>query len=347
MELEKKLREKISEISPENQTIANQIEASFRAHCPEAENLGDLVSHLAAYGAMRGTANIEHPKKAEMLMVGDHGIAKYGVSAFPPSVTLHMTFSYLKEYAGANVFARHANMDVIVTDVGINYDMSAYQGLNHCKVAWGTEDFTKGPAMTREQAVRSILVGLELAEKMADQGYGLFALSEMGIANTTSSAAIAAAFCGLTPEEATGRGSGIGDNRLLVKRQVVAEGLEINKPDPTDSLDVLRKVGGYEIGALVGVILGGAIRNIPTIVDGYIATASALIAYHLAPVCRDYMIGSHLSAEPAHKAMLGKLSLRPLVDMGMRLGEGTGASLAAHIMDDVIAIYRDSIGLES
>lgn len=343
---EKQLVELLARMQPVDDKIREKIENNFRKYCPEAGELGGLVKLVANYGAMSGTSHPEVVKKAMMLMVGDHGVAKYNVSAYPQEVTLQMTRGYLRGVAPANVMARHGNMDVVVTDVGMNFDMSGYDGLYHRKIAWGTEVFTQGPAMTREQAVESILVGMELTEEKIREGYGLFVLAEMGIGNTTSSAAIASVICHLTPEEATGRGTGIGDDRLQIKKNIVAKALEVNSIDPNDALDVLSKVGGYEIGALAGVILGGALNKAPVLVDGYIATAAALIAYELAPTCRQYMIGSHLSAEPAHVKMLEKLNLPPLIDMGMRMGEGTGAALAAHILDGALAVYDASVPKE-
>jgi len=347
MVAERLVLEKIRKIQPVDSRIKEKIEKEFREKCPEAKDLGGLVDLVANYGAMRGTEHPNPVKKAMMLMVGDHGVAKYNVSAFPQEVTLQMTKGYLKGIAPANVMARHGGMDVVITDVGMNFDMSGYTGMNYCKIAWGTEAFSEGPAMTREQAAEAIAVGIRLTEEKVDEGYGLFVLAEMGIGNTTSSAAIAAVMCSLTPVEATGRGTGVGDDRLAIKRNIVAKALEVNEIDSTDALDVLSKVGGFEIGALAGVVLGAALRKAPVLVDGYIATAAALIAHQLAPLCREYMIGSHLSAEPAHIKMLEKLSLPPILNMGMRMGEGTGAALVAHILDGALEVYQASFAEES
>ncbi len=346
MSKEQELLEKIKAIKPVDQEIEKKIRENFYNSCPEAKELGGLVNLVAKYGAMRGTEIPEISKKAMMLMVGDHGVAKYNVSAYPQEVTYQMTRGYLKGIAPANAMARHAKMDVVITDVGMNFDMSAFEGMNHRKIDWGTKSFTQGPAMTREQAVESILIGMELTEEKVGEGYGLFVLAEMGIGNTTASAAIAAAFCGLTAEEATGRGTGVGDDRLQIKKNIVAKGLEVNRPNPADPLDVLSKVGGYEIGALAGVVLGAARKQVTVLVDGYIATAAALIASHLEPTCRDYMIGSHLSAEPAHAKMLEKLNLPPVINMGMRMGEGTGAALVAHILDGILKVYQANLAEE-
>lgn len=342
MKKENQLLEKVANIQPVDAEIKKEIERLFMEMCPEAKELGGLVGLVANYGAMSGTTKPKVAKKAMMLMVGDHGVAEYNVSAYPQEVTFQMTLNYLNGNAPANVMARHGKMDVVVADVGMNFDMLDYSGMHHCKIARGTAPFHLGPAMSREDAIESILTGIRLTEEKVDEGYGLFVLSEMGIGNTTSSAAIAASICNLNAEQATGRGAGIGDDRLKIKKDIVARGLEINEINADDALDVLAKVGGYEIGALAGVVLGAAMRRKPVLVDGYIATAAALIAYQYAPICRDYMIGSHLSAEPAHIKMLEKLDLPPIINMGMRMGEGTGAALVAHILDGALAVYQAS-----
>ena len=200
--------------------------------------------------------------------------------------------------------------------------------------------------MTREDAARGLEVGIETALDRAAEGYGLFALAEMGIGNTTASAAVAAVICGLTPEQAVGRGSGIGDGRLQIKIDAVRKGLAVNRPDKNDAMDVLTKLGGFDIAGLAGVMIGGASRRIPTVVDGLIAAAAALIAVGIAPACRDYLIGSHLSAEPAHGKMLETLGLTPVIDAGMRLGEGTGAAIGMTVLDAGIRLLREMATFE-
>jgi len=303
-------------------------------------SLGKLEEMVVDYAAMTGKPLPEKIKTAMVLMCGDHGIAKYGVSAYPQEVTLQMINGYMRETAGANVMARHAGTDIIVVDAGTVFDLSHLPKVRPCKVAWGTEDFTQGPAMTKEQAERAIQVGIDIANECIDKGYNLLETGEMGIGNTTSTSAIVSGYLGLDPELTVGRGSGINDERMKIKRQVVIDGLAKNKPKLGDAMDVLCKVGGYDHAGLAGVIIGGAMRRVPTMIDGVNATAAALLAYGLYPECAKYMLVSHLSSDISHKKMLEILNLKPIVDAGMRLGEGTGANLAVVILQSTIDVYN-------
>ena len=305
-----------------------------------AANLGKLEEMVAQFAGMTGGKLPEKLKSAMVLMCGDHGIAKYGVSAYPQEVTRQMINGYMRGTAGATVLARHAQADVFVCDAGTAFDLSDLPKVYQKKVAWGTNDFTQGPAMTREQAEAGLKVGMEMAELCIDQGYNLLYTGEMGIGNTTSTSAIVSAYLGVDPLLTVGRGSGINDERMKIKRQVVIDGLAKNKPVQGDAMDVLCKVGGYDHAGLAGVIIGAARRRVPVMVDGVNATAAALLAYGLYPECRDYMLCSHLSSDISHKKMLEILQLLPIVDAGMRLGEGTGASLAIVILQAALDVYN-------
>ena len=305
-----------------------------------AANLGKLEEMVAQFAGMTGGKLPEKLKSAMVLMCGDHGIAKYGVSAYPQEVTRQMINGYMRGTAGATVLARHAQADVFVCDAGTAFDLSDLPKVYQKKVAWGTNDFTQGPAMTREQAEAGIKVGMEMAELCIDQGYNLLYTGEMGIGNTTSTSAIVSAYLGIDPLLTVGRGSGINDERMKIKRQVVIDGLAKNKPVQGDAMDVLCKVGGYDHAGLAGVIIGAARRRVPVMVDGVNATAAALLAYGLYPECRNYMLCSHLSSDISHKKMLEILQLLPIVDAGMRLGEGTGASLAIVILQAALDVYN-------
>lgn len=304
-------------------------------------SLGNIEKMVAKLGSMLGNELPEELKPAMLLMCGDHGIAKYGVSAYPPEVTIQMINGYMRGTAGANVMARHANTDLFVVDIGVNADLSNLKGVRNEKVAWGTEDFTKGPAMTKEQAIKAIQAGIKVADECIDKGYNLLVTAEMGIGNTTSTAAIASAMLDLEPGLTVGRGTGINDERMKIKRRVVAEGLAVNSPITGDALDVLCKLGGYDHAGLAGMIIGGARRRVPTMIDGVNATAAALIAWGIYPGCSEYMLCSHLSEEIAHKKMLSQLNLHPIVDAGMRLGEGTGASLAIVVLQTALGLYKE------
>ncbi|WP_293838092.1 nicotinate-nucleotide--dimethylbenzimidazole phosphoribosyltransferase [uncultured Phascolarctobacterium sp.] len=305
-----------------------------------AANLGKLEEMVAQFAGMTGGKLPEKLKSAMVLMCGDHGIAKYGVSAYPQEVTRQMINGYMRGTAGATVLARHAQADVFVCDAGTAFDLSDLPKVYQKKVAWGTNDFTQGPAMTREQAEAGLKVGMEMAELCIDQGYNLLYTGEMGIGNTTSTSAIVSAYLGIDPLLTVGRGSGINDERMKIKRQVVIDGLAKNKPVQGNAMDVLCKVGGYDHAGLAGVIIGAARRRVPVMVDGVNATAAALLAYGLYPECRNYMLCSHLSSDISHKKMLEILQLLPIVDAGMRLGEGTGASLAIVILQAALDVYN-------
>lgn len=305
-----------------------------------AADLGKLEEMVVQFAGMTGGKLPEKLKSAMVLMCGDHGIAKYGVSAYPQEVTRQMINGYMRGTAGATVLARHAQADVFVCDAGTAFDLSDLPKVYQKKVAWGTNDFTQGSAMTREQAEAGLKAGMEMAELCIDQGYNLLYTGEMGIGNTTSTSAIVSAYLGVDPLLTVGRGSGINDERMKIKRQVVIDGLAKNKPVQGDAMDVLCKVGGYDHAGLAGVIIGAARRRVPVMVDGVNATAAALLAYGLYPECRDYMLCSHLSSDISHKKMLEILQLLPIVDAGMRLGEGTGASLAIVILQAALDVYN-------
>ena len=240
--------------------------------------------------------------------------------------------------------ARHAGADMVVVDVGTNFDLHSFSHVRQCKIAWGTNDFTQGPAMTYEQAVAALETGMRIADEAIDGGCNLLETGEMGIANTTSTAAIAAGFLDLPAELTTGRGSGINDARMKIKTEVVRKGLEVNKPKPGDGMDVLCKVGGYDHAGLAGMMLAGAARHVPTMIDGVNATAAALIAYGINPNCAKYLLCSHLSSDLSASKMLEVLQLKPVVHAGMRLGEGTGASLAISILRSALNTYRELTG---
>ena len=327
-------------IPPLDLERAEEVRAGWAKMDKPVGSLGKLEEMVVDYAVMTGKPLPEKIKTAMVLMCGDHGIAKYGVSAYPQEVTLQMINGYMRETAGANVMARHAGTDVFVVDAGTVFDLSHLPKVRQCKVAWGTEDFTQGPAMTKEQAEQAIQVGIDIANECIDKGYNLLETGEMGIGNTTSTSAIVSGYLGLDPELTVGRGSGINDERMKIKRQVVIDGLAKNKPKLGDAMDVLCKVGGYDHAGLAGVIIGGAMRRVPTMIDGVNATAAALLAYGLYPECAKYMLVSHLSSDISHKKMLEILNLKPIVDAGMRLGEGTGANLAVVVLQSAIDVYN-------
>jgi nicotinate-nucleotide--dimethylbenzimidazole phosphoribosyltransferase len=282
-----------------------------------------------------------------ILTAADHGVAHLGVSAYPRETTIQMTRNYvISKGAVANALSRHCGADLVVVDMGVAGDLSDVEGILQRKIAYGTRNFTKEPAMTREQAVQALETGIAIACEQVSKGYKVFTVGEMGIGNTTASAAILAAFTGMMAEDVTGRGTGISDSRLAVKIEAVRKALEINKPDPRDGIDVLAKVGGFELGGLAGVMLGAAASNSLVVIDGFNAGAAAMVAHALHPECKQYLMGSHLSAERAHQKMTGILGLEPYVDMGLRLGEATGASLVVNFLDAAIKILHEMATFE-
>ncbi|MBP7527908.1 MAG: nicotinate-nucleotide--dimethylbenzimidazole phosphoribosyltransferase [Syntrophorhabdaceae bacterium] len=280
-------------------------------------------------------------KKAIFTFAGDHGVVEEGVSLFPKEVTVQMVRNFLDGGAGINVLARHAGAEVVVVDIGVDHDFDDVPGLIRRKVVRGTRNMRKEAAMSRQEASRTIRTGIELARQYADEGYRLFGTGDMGIGNTTPSSAIASVMTGASPADVTGKGTGISDDSLRHKIAVIEDAIAVNKPDPSDPVGVLAKVGGAEIGGIAGLILGAASRRIPVVIDGLISTAGAIIACSIEPAVGDYMFAAHNSVEIGHGIMLRSMGLKPVLDMGLRLGEGTGAALAMSLIEAGLKIYRE------
>ena len=289
-------------------------------------------------------------KKALLVIAGDHGIVASGVSAYPQVVTGEMVKTFLRGGAGINVLAHQIGAQVIVMDAGIIPDIPPQTSeggrLIVRKIARGTEDFSKGPAMTKDQAESAILKGYEAAKELFEEGLEILGTGDMGIGNTSPSSAIGAVITRTPMERMTGRGTGIDDNGLQRKCETIKKGIEINNPKPEDPLDVLSKVGGFEIGAIAGAILAAAFYRRPVVVDGFISGAGALIAHGICPIVTDYLFAGHQSAEQGHKIMLDYLGLSPILNLGMRLGEGTGAALAMYIIEAGARIINEVLTFE-
>jgi nicotinate-nucleotide--dimethylbenzimidazole phosphoribosyltransferase len=271
--------------------------------------------------------------KAVIVVAGDHGVAAEGVSAYPAEVTPQMVFNFLAGGAAINALAGHAGAEIAVIDAGVAVDLDPQPGLTIAKVGYGAGNIAVGPAMSRENAIRCLEIGIDAAKEQIGEGADLVACGDMGIGNTTASSAITAVITGADPSVTTGRGTGLDDPGLAHKVEVIRRAIEVNNPDPKDGLDVLIKVGGLEIGVLAGAMLGTAASRRPVVVDGFISGAAALIAWLISPSARDYFIAAHQSVEPGHRVGLDAMGLTPLLDMGMRLGEGTGAALAMHLIE--------------
>ncbi|ACI20514.1 nicotinate-nucleotide--dimethylbenzimidazole phosphoribosyltransferase [Thermodesulfovibrio yellowstonii] len=304
-------------------------------------SLGRLEEIASRVVAIYEDAMPEIKKKAVLVFASDHGVTEENVSAYPKEVTAQMVFNFLRGGAGINVLARHAGADVLVVDVGVDYDFSEINGLIKKKVVKGSGNIAKGYALSRDDAIKSVDIGIELVRECYSRGYNLFATGEMGIGNTTVSSAVVSVLTNSDVEEVTGRGTGIDETTFKRKVEVIKRAIEINKPDASDPIDVLAKVGGPEIGAIAGVVLGCASLRVPVIVDGFISTAGALIAYCINPLVKDYIFASHNSVEKGHKKALDFMGLKPLLDLNLRLGEGTGATLAMTVIEASLKIYRE------
>lgn len=305
--------------------------------------LGDLMDLAVDLAGMTRSLQPPVEKKQVVVMVGDHGVCAEGVSRYPAEVTTQMVYNFVNGGAGINALAGQAGAGVTVVDMGAAEDLTelVQQGkIISKKIGKGTQNMAVGPAMSRTHAVLAVEAGIEVANELASE-IDVFGTGDMGIGNTTPSTAVAAVLTGKTVAELTGRGTGLDDTQLQHKVEVIEKALRINKPDPSDGLDILSKVGGFEIGGIAGLIIGAAANRKPVVVDGFISTAGALIAYSLEPFVRDYIICAHRSVEPGHVSMQEKLQRKPLLDLSLRLGEGTGAALAMNIVEASAAVLTE------
>ncbi len=303
-------------------------------------SLGILEEIAVQLAGIAGHPSPRIGEKVVIVMAGDHGVVEEGVSIAPPEVTAEMLPAFVAGVAGIGVLAKHAGARIVVVDIGVAAPVD-FPGLLRKKVRLGTGNIARGPAMTKEEAVTALEVGIQVAQEEIERGAGLLATGDMGIGNTTPSSAILAAIGGYTAQEVVGRGTLVNDQVLEIKVRAIERALEINKPNCQDGLDVLAKVGGLEIAGLAGVILGAAARRIPVLIDGFITTAAALVACKIQPKARQYIIASHLSGEQGHRLMLDQLRLTPVVNLNMRLGEGTGAALTMHIVEAATRIIGE------
>ncbi len=332
----------LSRIEPADETWEQRAWERLRSQIRPRGSLGYLEVIAARLAAICRTLQPSLGRKIIFTMAGDHGVAEEGVSAYPQEVTPQMVYSFVQGWASINVLAKHAGSHVRVVDCGVAADLPQEWLVVHRKVAKGTKNMAMEPAMSGAQAVEGLLLGASLVEEAGkNEGYELFGTGDMGIANTTPSTAIVAAFSGKPVADLTGRGTGIDDAVLQRKIKVIEQSLRVNKPDPDDPLDVLTKVGGHEIAGLAGAVLGAAAHKAPIVCDGFIATAGALVACRLAPAARDYLFISHHSMEVGHASMIELLGIRPILDLDMRLGEGTGSALAMSIVEAAARVLMD------
>ena len=334
------LKEAIANIQPLDEAAMQSARLRQDRLTKPRGSLGRLEELSIQLAGMRADPFPSVERKAVIVMAADHGVALEGVSAYPPEVTRQMVLNFLSGGAAINVLARQAGARVAIVDIGVASEFEELPGLVRRKVRCGTRNLARGPAMTRAEAEGALQVGVDVFEAEAVQGLDLVATGDMGIGNTTPSSAIAAVMTGLSVGQVVGRGTGIDDQGLERKIKVIEQALVVNQPDKKDPIDVLHKVGGLEIAGLAGVMIAAASQRVPVVVDGFISTAAAMIAAAIAPGVRDYLIGAHQSVEIGHQAMLRYLHLHPLLDLNLRLGEGTGAALAFHLAEASTRILR-------
>lgn len=315
-------------------------------------SLGRLEEFAKLVVAISGKKNPDLSKKVIFTLAGDHGVCEEGVSLFPQEVTPQMVYNFIRGGAGINVLAKHVGAKVVVVDMGVAVDLEPLEPLPHPnlvikKIGYGTKNITKHPAMTYRQTLNSILAGVEVFEdELSNSGIDIAGTGDMGIGNTTPSSAIVAAITRKPVEKVVGRGTGIDDEGLKRKIETIKKAIEFNHPNPKNGLDVLSKLGGFEIGGLVGIILAAAANRVPVVIDGFISGVAALIAYTMKPETKDYMIAGHTSVEKGHQIILDFIGLAPILNMNLRLGEGTGAALAMNLVDAGVKILTQMATFE-
>lgn len=342
-----RIEQLIARVTPPDSGVAQAAQAHIDNLTKPLGALGRLEELARRLAVIRGSAQIEQPRPAVAVFAADHGVTAAGVSPYPREVTAQMVLNFLAGGAGINVLARQAGAEVRVVDVGVDFDFDDAPGLKKAKVARGTANLIEGPAMTREQAIEAIMKGAEIADELIAEGCDLLVPGEMGIGNTTASACLTSVLTGLSPEQVTGRGAGLDDQGLANKTAMIKKALAANPVAADDPLGLLAALGGLEIAAICGYVLGAAAAGVPVMADGFISTAGAALAVALCPGVRDYLIGGHCSVEIGHRALLNHLGLEPLLELGMRLGEGTGGILAVNLVRAAVAIYNEMATFES
>jgi len=311
------------------------------------DSLGRLEEIALRYCLARGTAMPEPGPKKIVCMAADHGVAEEGVSAYPQAVTAQMVANMLAGGAAINVLARHTGAELELVDMGVAADLSRMAGLRSCRIRAGSNNIARGPAMSVEEAVRAVETGISIAREAASGGFALLGTGDMGIANTTPSSALFAALLPCRPAEVTGRGTGVDDAGLQRKLATIEKALSVNRPRLGDPLSALAALGGFEIAGIAGLIIGGAAFRLPVVVDGFISSAAALCAIRMNPAVARYIFFSHVSAEAGHRFVMDRIGERPVLDLSMRLGEGTGAAIAMSVIEAALKLYREMATFDS
>lgn len=302
-------------------------------------SLGQLEEIAAKMSGITGKLLNEMHKKNIIIMSADNGVCEEGVSSCPQSVTVSQTINFTRGLTGVAALADFAHTDLTVIDIGIAKDINCPKVINK-KIAYGTKNIAKGPAMTREEAIRAIEIGIETVDRLVGEGYDIIGTGEMGIGNTSTSAAVLCALSGMEPETVVGKGAGITEEQFQNKKNVIKRALDINKPDRNDVIDIIAKVGGFDIAGICGCFLGAAKNRIPVVVDGLISSAAALCAFRMKKEVKDFMFPSHLSAEPGAIYIMKELGFKPYLNLDMRLGEGSGCPVAFGVIDAALHMMR-------
>ncbi|MFP3869429.1 MAG: nicotinate-nucleotide--dimethylbenzimidazole phosphoribosyltransferase [Syntrophobacteria bacterium] len=343
----KTLQSILGPIVPVDRSLEPEIRLHLDRLTKPVGSLGILEDLAARYCLVSNTTTPRLGKKRVVVFAGDHGVAVEGVSAFPSEVTPQMVYNMLAGGAAINVLTRHLDADLQVVDIGVADPLQLASGLVRRKVRHGTENLSQGPAMREEEALQAIQVGVELAHLAARDGVNLLGAGEMGIANTTASSALYACLLPCPVEDVTGPGTGVDRETLQNKVRIIEQALQKNAHNLTDPFRSLAAVGGLEIAGICGLILGAAGRRLPVVIDGFVSSAAALVALRLCSSVSDYLFFSHCSTEPGHRTFFRHLGLRPILDLDMRLGEGTGAALAMYIIESAVKIYNEMATFQS
>ena len=339
------MRDLLNTITPPDEVARAEARRRWNDCAKPLGSLGLLETALEDIAALTGSADIRLDRRAVLVLCADNGVVAQGVTQSPSSVTGLVAKQLAARRTSVCRMAQAARCQVVPVDVGI-LDFQETPGVLSRRIGNGTGDISQGPAMTRRQAEQALHTGMELVREQQALGVDLLATGEMGIGNTTTSSAVACVLLGRPAEEMTGRGAGLSDQGLQKKTAAIRRALEVNRPDPSDPLDILQKVGGFDIAAMCGVFLGGALYRVPVLIDGLISAVAALCALRLCPAAGKAMLASHVSAEPAGGLVLEALGKQPLITAGMRLGEGTGAVAAMPLLDLALAVYRESYTFE-
>jgi len=340
------LTDALSSIRPVDHELVYRTQQRLDRLTKPAGSLGRLEDIACRYVAITGRERPRIDKKVIYTFAGDHGVVEEGVSAYPKEVTYQMVYNFLRGGAGINVLARHIGAEVRVVDMGVDHVFEDAKGLIKKKIGRGTRNMAVGPAMTREECIMALETGIGLALGAFEEGVDIIGTGDMGIGNTTPSSAITAVLTGKPVAYVTGRGTGISDEAYRRKMMIIERSIEINRPVASDPVDVLAKVGGYEIAGIAGLIIGACACRIPVVIDGFISSAAALVAVSLKREISQYLLASHLSVEKGHLVILQRLGLDPLLDLNLRLGEGTGACLGISLVEAGVKILTEMATFE-